>query len=144
MGRRGDQRPLTGYVYDAAGRIELAVNVALVTGRPLLVRGRPGTGKTSLAADVAARLGWRYYFHTVTSRNSSAGPPWTYDAVRRLSDASGGAAGDPHEYVAPGVLWWAFSPLTAERRGLAEQDLAKRSLELVADLHRVRPSAPSC
>jgi MoxR-like ATPase len=59
--RRGDQAPAGGYVYDAGGRIALAIEVALVTGRPLLVRGKPGTGKTSLARDVAERLGWRFY-----------------------------------------------------------------------------------
>ena len=68
LSRRGDETPAGGYVYDAEGRIALAVEVALVTGRPLLVRGKPGTGKTSLAVDVATRLGRRFYRHTVTSR----------------------------------------------------------------------------
>ena len=52
--RRGDLAKPGVYVYDDEdkhpGRIELAVNLALATGRPLLVRGLPGTGKSSLAA----------------------------------------------------------------------------------------------
>ena len=35
----------------------LAVNAALATGRPLLVRGEPGTGKSQLARAAAKRLG---------------------------------------------------------------------------------------
>src|ERR1700760_2919691 len=34
-----------------------AVNVALILRKPLLLTGEPGTGKTSLAASVAAELG---------------------------------------------------------------------------------------
>src|SRR5215207_7981802 len=86
--RRGDEAPEQGYVYDQTGRIALAVEVALVTGRPLLVRGTPGTGKTSLAVDVAERLGWRFYRHTVTSRTRARDLLWTFDAVRRLKDAN--------------------------------------------------------
>ena len=43
--RRADETPEGGYVYDAENRIALAVNVALATGRPLLIRGKPGTGR---------------------------------------------------------------------------------------------------
>jgi MoxR-like ATPase len=57
-GRLGDKPPEEGYVYDDADdRIVLAVNVALATGRPLLIAGEAGTGKSSLAVDVANRLG---------------------------------------------------------------------------------------
>ena len=71
--RLGDRSPSTAlpYVYDE--RITLAVNTALAAGRPLLVRGHPGTGKSSLARSVADKLGWRFYAHTV----SSARPPET-------------------------------------------------------------------
>ncbi len=41
-----DRRDGQVYVYNE--RIELAVNVALATGRPVLVRGPSGSGKSSL------------------------------------------------------------------------------------------------
>jgi energy-coupling factor transporter ATP-binding protein EcfA2 len=49
----------TPYVFSA--ELVLAINVALTTGRPLLVQGPPGSGKSSIAAAVARVLGWPYY-----------------------------------------------------------------------------------
>lgn len=112
LGDRADRKSV--YVYDDPGdTIVLSVNVALVTGRPLLVSGEPGTGKTSLADDVAARLGWRFYSKTVSSRTQSQDLLWTFDAVRRLADAQASREGQPIleddlAYVTPEVLWWAF------------------------------------
>jgi MoxR-like ATPase len=131
--RRGDEAPARGYVYDAEGRITLAVNVALATGRPLLVRGRPGSGKSSLAADVARRLGWRYYENTITSRTRARDLLWFFDAVRRLSDASAGTLRNQLAYVTPGVLWWAFSPESAAARGMPDDALADVRLERLPD-----------
>lgn len=131
--RRGDEAPSGGYVYDDEGKIALGVNIALATGRPLLVRGRPGSGKSSLASDVAQRLGWRYYEHTITSRTRARELLWSFDAVRRLSDANAHALRDPLAYVTPGVLWWAFSARSAAARGLSVEDLERRGLEEVDD-----------
>src|SRR5262249_37817658 len=102
--RAGDARPRGGYVYDEEGRITLAINVALATGRPLLVQGKAGTGKSSLAEDVARQLGWRFYAYTITSRTRAQDLLWTFDDVRRLSDASAGQLRSPDAYVEPGPL----------------------------------------
>jgi MoxR-like ATPase len=131
--RRGDEAPAGGYVYDSDGRIALAVNVALATGRPLLVRGKPGSGKSSLAADVAAKLGWRYYEETVTSRTRARDLLWSFDAIRRLNDANIDRLKDPLAYVTPGVLWWAFSASSASSRGLPADALSRRKLRPLAD-----------
>ncbi len=42
--------------YIVADDLRLAVNAAVALGRPLLVKGEPGTGKTELARQVAASL----------------------------------------------------------------------------------------
>ncbi|GLF95421.1 AAA family ATPase [Streptomyces yaizuensis] len=105
-----------GQVYIMPSDVALAVEVALATGRPLLLRGEPGSGKSSLAAYVARERGWRYYEHVVTSRSKADDLLWTYDHVRRLSDAQVREPGtdlDDQRYVTPGPLWWAFDPVSA-------------------------------
>jgi MoxR-like ATPase len=119
-----------GAVYVAGDDVLLAVDVALATGRPLLLRGEPGSGKSSLAAFIARNLDWRYYEHVVTSRTRARDLLWTFDAVRKLANASSPADGqtdrdfadDPrladHRYVEPGVMWWVIDKASALRRGL--------------------------
>ena len=101
----------------------MAVEVALATGRPLLLRGEPGSGKSSLAAFIARNLGYRYYETVITSHSSAQDLLWKYDLVRRLADAqTRGAQGDKaplsdYDYIEPGVLWWVFDRESAALRG---------------------------
>ncbi len=107
-----------GSVYVYTDRIVLAVNVALVTHRPLLLRGPPGSGKSSLAHNVARVLGRRYYQAVITSRTQARDLQWTFDALHRLRDAQAKEPNKPlASYIEPGALWWAFDPGTARRRG---------------------------
>ena len=109
-----------GAAYVTHPDVAFAVDVALATGRPLLLRGEPGSGKSSLAAHVARARNWRYYEHVVTSRTSARDLLWSFDAVRRLADAQvrqPGEALNDLDYIRPGVLWWAFAPESAQRRG---------------------------
>lgn len=106
------------YVYD--DDLRLAVRIALATDRPLLLRGPPGCGKSTLAEDVAVRLRRRYYEHVVSSRTEARDLLWRFDAVRRLGDAhSNKGVTNVGLYVDPGALWWAFDPESAGRHGLA-------------------------
>ena len=61
----GDEPERLIYMYTE--KVILAVNIAMVTGRPLLVRGAPGSGKTSLAPNVARFKNWRYYKEVISS-----------------------------------------------------------------------------
>ncbi|MEV8510273.1 MoxR family ATPase [Actinoplanes sp. NPDC051475] len=106
-----------GRAYAMTDELSLAVDVALATGRPLLLRGDPGSGKSSLAAYVARERGWRYYEHVVTSRTEAHDLLWTFDAVRKLADAQASRVLEEYAYVEPRVLWWAFAPRSAARRG---------------------------
>ena len=103
-----------GLVYRMPPELHLAVEVALTTGRPLLLRGEPGTGKSSLAPYLARRLGWRYYEYVVTSATMASDLLWRFDAVRRLADAQAQRVKPESEYVEPGVLWWALDRTSAE------------------------------
>lgn len=103
-----------------------AVNAALAAGRPLLLRGKPGTGKSQLALAAAVGLGRAFVSQVIDARTESRDLLWRFDAVRRLADAQASSAerlkerhglleeedgGDLlHEsfYITPGPLWWAF------------------------------------
>ncbi|QDQ16488.1 MoxR family ATPase [Streptomyces spectabilis] len=77
------------------------VNAALLLRRPLLVTGRPGTGKSSLAYRISRelRLGRVLRWH-ITSRTTLRSGLYEYDAIGRVQDsaalraAADGAAGD--------------------------------------------------
>lgn len=136
--KKGDQTDGLEYVYNE--EIILAVNIALATGRPLLVSGPAGSGKSSLARSVARWLGWRYYEQVITSRTQARDLQWHFDALRRLGDAQVAGVdalalirlGDNSNYIKPGVLWWAFDPDSAARRGVpgAAPSLADPALDL--------------
>jgi MoxR-like ATPase len=113
----GDRRD--GLVYVYTDEIILHVNVALATKRPLLVRGPSGSGKSSMARNVALHLGWRYYEDVISSATQARDLLWRFDSLRRFSDAQVENQLKPNAaYVEPGVLWWAFDPTTARRRGV--------------------------
>ncbi|HEV3457782.1 MAG TPA: MoxR family ATPase [Thermoanaerobaculia bacterium] len=111
----GDRRDGGVYVYTEA--IVLAINVGLATGRPILVRGPSGSGKSSLARNAARVLGWRYYERVITSRTQAHDLLWEVDHLRRLQDAQARELQpDLVSYVRPGVLWWAFHRESALRQ----------------------------
>jgi MoxR-like ATPase len=114
----GDRRDGLVYVYRGAENIVLTVNVALATGRPLLIRGPSGSGKSSLAYNVARVLGYRYYEQVITARTTAVDLLWRFDVVRRLGDAEAEVLrADPSWYIEPGPLWWAFDPAKARAQG---------------------------
>src|SRR5262249_275666 len=119
-------RPEDVYVYSA--RTILALNVVLATRRPLLISGEPGSGKSMLALNAAALLGCTFYKETVTSRTQASDLLWTFDTLRRLSDAqTTGQDWPPKRYYADrGALGWAFDPETAEQRGGEELPAAHK------------------
>lgn len=102
--------------------IAIAVDVALGIGRPLLVAGPPGCGKTMLADAMAGLLGAPPPLrHTFTSRSRLEDLTGGVDQLRRLHDAQLKEAGkelrgEAH-YLRAGVFWAAFEPDSAAERG---------------------------
>lgn len=123
----GDRRDGGIYVYYESD-IQLAVCLALTTGRPLIVFGPTGCGKSELALNVARTLKWRYYEYVVTADSTGAELVGEFDLVRRLNDAQPGRTLRPDaDYVEPGPLWWAFDPQSARRRGTAPPEVLTRA-----------------
>jgi MoxR-like ATPase len=106
--RLGDLRIASSYRPDPSA-VEL-VNAALQLRRPLLVTGKPGTGKSSLAYSVAYELGLGPVLRwPITSKSALPEGLYSYDALGRLQDVnlSGGdrgAAGGPG-VTGPRIDW---------------------------------------
>ncbi len=115
--------------YQFLPEVLLAVDLALSTGRPLLVSGPPGCGKTTLAEAIASGLGAGYLSRTVTSRTQIDDLFAEVDTLQRLADAQARKEGDPLRpawaYLRPGLLWWAFNPETAKDRGATPEELKR-------------------
>jgi len=105
-----------------------AIRAALVTRRPLLLRGKPGVGKSQLARAAAVKLGVPFLSVVVDERTERDDLLLSYDSVARLAEAqltgAGGRKDGPAgrdklnevNFVRPGPMWWALN-----WRGAAEQ-----------------------
>lgn len=72
--------------YIAAPELVHAVNLAMHVGRPLLLEGEAGCGKTRLARAVAYELGLPFYTWSVRSTTKAQDGLYSYDSILRLHD----------------------------------------------------------
>jgi MoxR-like ATPase len=84
---------VTRVPYLVPHELQTAVNLAISLGRPLLLQGDPGVGKTRLASAVAYALGLPLEQAYIKSTSRGRDLLYTYDAVRRLHDAQLGWRG---------------------------------------------------
>ncbi|VDC31633.1 AAA family ATPase [Pseudogemmobacter humi] len=120
--------------YVAAPELAVAVNAAVVLGRPLLVKGEPGTGKTELARQVSASLGLPLLEWHVKSTTRAQQGLYEYDAVSRLRDSQLGdeRVHDVKNYIRKGKLWQAFE--APSRVVLLIDEVDKADIEFPNDL----------
>ncbi len=120
--------------YIATDDLTIAVNAAIVLGRPLLVKGEPGTGKTVLAEQVAASLEAPLITWPIKSTTKAQQGLYEYDAVARLRDSQLGDArvSDIGNYIRPGKLWEAFT--APVRPVLLIDEIDKADIEFPNDL----------
>ncbi len=120
--------------YVATEDLNLAVNAAITLGRPLLIKGEPGTGKTMLAEEVARGLDMPLFQWHVKSTTKANQGLYEYDAVSRLRDSQLGdeRVHDIANYIVKGKLWEAFD---SERRAvLLIDEIDKADIEFPNDL----------
>src|SRR4029079_10118747 len=120
--------------YIASEELRHAVNVAVALGRPLLVRGEPGTGKTLLAENLAAARELLLIRWHVKSTTKARDGLYVYDTVARLHDSrfGDGNVKDIASYIKLGPLGEALS--APSRVVLLIDESAKSDLECANDL----------
>jgi len=143
-----------GENFDATESIVQIVNAALYLRRPLLLTGKPGSGKSSLIEAVAFELCLGQPLRwPVTSRSTLREALYQYDAIGRLQDeksradgevpqAHGSAARDAAlaqrigRYIRLGPLGTALLP-TSRPRALLIDEIDKGDIDLPNDLLNV-------
>ncbi|MEP6865120.1 MAG: MoxR family ATPase [Deltaproteobacteria bacterium] len=119
--------------YIASEELKHAVNVAVALGRPLLVRGEPGTGKTLLAENLARALELPLIRWHVKSTTKARDGLYIYDTVARLYDSRfGGDVNDIAKYIKLGPLGEALS--APGRTVLLIDEIDKADIEFPNDL----------
>ena len=78
--------PQTEEPYIASEGLQRAVNLAIYLGRPLLLEGEPGCGKSRLARALAWNLQVPFFQWYVTSSTRARDGLYFFDALRRLND----------------------------------------------------------
>ncbi|HEX6346858.1 MoxR family ATPase [Umezawaea sp.] len=112
------------------------VNAALYLRRPLLVTGRPGTGKSSLAYKIARELKLGPVLRwPISSRSTLQDGLWEYDAIGRVQAAAVQRDQEPDigEFVHLGPLGTALLPYSSPRVLLIDE-LDKSDIDLPNDL----------
>jgi MoxR-like ATPase len=122
--------------YVATEDLSMAVAAAVTLGRPLLIKGEPGTGKTQLAEEIAGFLGRPLYEWHVKSTTKAQQGLYEYDAVSRLRDSQLGDARvhDIGNYIVKGRLWEAFC--SEVQPVLLIDEIDKADIEFPNDLLR--------
>lgn len=120
------------------------VNAALYLRRPLLVTGKPGTGKSSLAYRIARELGLgRVLRWPITSKSTLRSGLYEYDAIgraqatgtQRAQAAAGESVAEPDvgDYLQLGALGTALLPHGLPRVLLVDE-FDKSDIDLPSDL----------
>ena len=120
--------------YVTSDELRKAVNVSIALGKPLLIRGEPGTGKTRLAHSIAMGLEKKLIVWNIKSTTKAQEGLYVYDTVQRLNDSRFGDknVSDIKQYIKLGKLGQAF--VAQEQVVLLIDEVDKADIEFPNDL----------
>src|SRR4030066_170174 len=120
--------------YIISEALKNAVDVSIALGKPLLIRGEPGTGKTKLAHSIAHGLSKKLITWNIKSTTKAQEGLYVYDTVQRLNDSRFGDrdVSDIKHYIKLGKLGQAFT--SPEQIILLIDEIDKADIEFPNDL----------
>ncbi|MFX1323240.1 MAG: AAA family ATPase [Promethearchaeota archaeon] len=122
--------------YIADPQLRNIVNVSIALGRPLLVKGEPGTGKTLLSHAIAEALGKRLIVWNIKSTTEAIDGCYMYDTVQRLNDSRFGCedrnVDNIKDYITLGPLGESF--VSDDQVVLLLDEIDKADIEFPNDL----------
>jgi MoxR-like ATPase len=143
---RWPEKQVEAETYLPSDELVRVVDLAIALGRPLLLQGEPGCGKTRLAHSIAYVLGLPLEATSVKSTSRAQDLIYTYDAVARLYDSQLGAQGpkdtkgkplarSPENYIKPAPLGRAITRAAYGRHSVVLIDeIDKADLDFPNDL----------
>lgn len=120
--------------YIVSDDLRNSVNIAIALGKPLLIKGEPGTGKTVLAQSIASALDKELIIWNIKSTTKAQEGMYVYDTVQRLYDSQFGAqdVANIKQYIKLGKLGEAFQ--SEKQVVLLIDEIDKADLEFPNDL----------
>jgi MoxR-like ATPase len=120
--------------YIASKPLMEIVNVSIVLGKPLVIKGEPGTGKTLLAHSISRALNKQLVVWNIKSTTKAKDGLYLYDTVQRLNDArfKDKDVSDISQYIKLGKLGQAFT--ADEQVVLLIDEVDKADIEFPNDL----------
>lgn len=132
-----DERRALRYCTTNGERELNAINMALRLRRPILLKGPPGIGKSSVAYSIAHRLGLGLPLRwEISSRTTLLEGLYDYDAVSHLQATRAGTGEGVDHFITLGPLGTAMLP-TERPRVILVDELDKAAYDLPNDLLHV-------